>query len=66
MVTQTTSTQWFSTRMTTSSTRTRTRYYKRLRDEAPLYHNEELGFWALSRHRDVLQGFPQQHHAVEP
>jgi cytochrome P450 len=32
-------------------------YYKRLRDEAPLYHNEELGFWALSRHQDVLQGF---------
>jgi cytochrome P450 len=32
-------------------------YYKRLRDEAPLYHNEELGFWALSRHRDVLHGF---------
>lgn len=32
-------------------------YYKRLRDEAPLYHNEELGFWALSRHSDVLQGF---------
>src|SRR6201985_994532 len=32
-------------------------YYKRLRDEEPLYHNEELGFWALSRHRDVLQGF---------
>ena len=32
-------------------------YYKRLRDEAPLYHNEDLGFWALSRHRDVLAGF---------
>ncbi len=32
-------------------------YYKRLRDEAPLYHNEELGFWALSRHLDVHQGF---------
>ena len=32
-------------------------YYKRLRDEAPLYHNEEIGFWALSRHQDVLQGF---------
>ncbi|HVQ99939.1 MAG TPA: cytochrome P450, partial [Mycobacterium sp.] len=32
-------------------------YYKRLRDDAPLYHNAELGFWALSRHRDVLQGF---------
>jgi cytochrome P450 len=31
--------------------------YKRLRDEAPLYRNEEIGFWALSRHRDVLQGF---------
>src|SRR6478609_5268016 len=32
-------------------------YYKRLRDEAPLYHNDDLGFWALSRHQDVLQGF---------
>ncbi|MHA0289177.1 cytochrome P450 [Mycobacterium sp. C3-094] len=32
-------------------------YYQRLRDEAPLYRNEELGFWALSRHQDVLTGF---------
>jgi cytochrome P450 len=32
-------------------------YYRRLRDDAPLYHNEELGFWALSRHRDVHLGF---------
>ena len=32
-------------------------YYQRLRDEAPLYRNEELGFWALSRHADVLTGF---------
>jgi len=32
-------------------------YYQRLRDEAPLYRNDELGFWALSRHSDVLQGF---------
>ncbi|CAN5520701.1 cytochrome P450 [soil metagenome] len=32
-------------------------YYKRLRDEAPLYHNEEQKFWALSRHTDVVQGF---------
>jgi cytochrome P450 len=32
-------------------------YYKRLRDEAPLYRNDELGFWAVSRHQDVLQGF---------
>ena len=32
-------------------------YYRRLRDEAPLYHNEQLKFWALSRHTDVVQGF---------
>ena len=32
-------------------------YYKRLRDEAPLYRNEELNFWALSRHQDVWHGF---------
>lgn len=32
-------------------------YYRRLRDEAPLYRNDELEFWALSRHHDVLQGF---------
>ncbi|HET7667197.1 MAG TPA: cytochrome P450, partial [Mycobacterium sp.] len=32
-------------------------YYKRMRDEAPLYRNDELKFWALSRHSDVLQGF---------
>jgi cytochrome P450 len=30
--------------------------YRRLRDEAPLYRNEEIGFWALSRHADVLAG----------
>ena len=28
--------------------------YKWLRDEAPLYHNERVGFWALSRFEDVL------------
>jgi cytochrome P450 len=27
--------------------------YKRLRDEAPLYHNEKLDFWGLSRFADV-------------
>lgn len=32
-------------------------YYRRLRDEAPLYRNDVLKFWALSRHGDVLQGF---------
>lgn len=31
--------------------------YARLREEAPLYHNDELGFWALSRHADVMEGF---------
>ncbi|MBX3283847.1 MAG: cytochrome P450 [Actinobacteria bacterium] len=31
--------------------------YERLREEAPLYRNEERGFWALSRHADVLAGF---------
>lgn len=28
--------------------------YRWLRDEAPVYHNEEIGFWALSRFDDVL------------
>ncbi|WP_243712958.1 cytochrome P450 [Actinomadura sp. 6K520] len=31
--------------------------YARLRDEAPLYRNDELGFWALSRHADVSAAF---------
>jgi len=31
--------------------------YARLRDEAPLYRNDERGFWALSRHADVQEGF---------
>jgi cytochrome P450 len=32
-------------------------FYRRLRDEAPLYHNPERGFYALSRHADVMWGF---------
>jgi cytochrome P450 len=28
--------------------------YKQLRDNAPVYHNPELGFYALSRYADVL------------
>ena len=28
--------------------------WRRLRDEAPVYHNEKYGFWALSRFADVL------------
>ncbi|MFI9415283.1 cytochrome P450 [Nocardia gamkensis] len=31
--------------------------YRRLRDEAPLYHNAALGFYALSRHADVVAAF---------
>src|SRR2546423_7819285 len=31
--------------------------YARLRAEAPLYRNEELGFWAVSRHADVLAAY---------
>jgi cytochrome P450 len=31
--------------------------YARLRDEAPLYRNDELDFWALSRHEDVVAAF---------
>ncbi|MHB1585064.1 MAG: cytochrome P450 [Acidimicrobiales bacterium] len=27
--------------------------YARLRDEAPIYHNEPYDFWAISRHEDV-------------
>ncbi len=31
--------------------------YARLREEAPLYRNEEQDFWALSRHADVTAAF---------
>lgn len=31
--------------------------YARLREEAPIYRNDERGFWALSRHADVLAAF---------
>ena len=31
--------------------------YARLRAEAPVYRNDELGFWALSRHADVGAAF---------
>ncbi len=31
--------------------------YRRLRDEAPVYHNAERGFWAISRHSDVMEAF---------
>ena len=28
--------------------------YRWMRDEAPVYHNEKIGFWALTRYDDVL------------
>ena len=31
--------------------------YARLRDEAPVYRNADAGFWALSRHADVVDAF---------
>ncbi len=31
--------------------------YARLREEAPVYHNPEFAFWALSHHDDVLAAF---------
>jgi cytochrome P450 len=31
--------------------------YAALREHAPLYRNDDLGFWALSRHADVLNAF---------
>ena len=36
--------------------------YARLRDEAPLYRNDEFDFWALSRHADVLAAFRDPAH----
>src|SRR5271155_2829905 len=30
--------------------------YRRMQDEAPLYHNSDIGFWALTRFDDVLGG----------
>ena len=44
-----------------------TEVYRRLRDEAPVFHSERYGFYALSRHADVLtahrdwQGFSSAH-----
>ncbi len=31
--------------------------YAALRERAPVYFNAEIGFWALSRHADVVAGF---------
>ena len=37
--------------------------YARLREQAPLYYNEEYDFWALSRHADV-EGAVSNHAAL--
>ena len=31
--------------------------FERLREEAPIYHNERYDFWAISRHEDVERAF---------
>jgi cytochrome P450 len=31
--------------------------YRRMRDEAPVYHNQQYDFYALTRHRDVAAAF---------
>jgi cytochrome P450 len=31
--------------------------YRQLREEAPIYYNADLDFWAFSRHEDVLEAF---------
>jgi cytochrome P450 len=36
--------------------------YARMREEAPAYHNDELDFFALSRHADVLAAFRDPAH----
>jgi len=42
--------------------------YQRLRDEAPLYSNERLDFWGLSRFADVESALKDWHrlHARRP
>ena len=39
--------------------------YARLRDEAPIYHNERYDFWALSRHADVERALAGMRHVGE-
>lgn len=36
--------------------------YRRLRDEAPVYHNERCGFWGLSRYEDVVAALKDLRH----
>ncbi|HEY1830743.1 MAG TPA: cytochrome P450 [Acidimicrobiales bacterium] len=36
--------------------------YRRMQDEAPLYRNEAMGFWALTRFEDVVSGLADWAH----
>ena len=45
---------WSSTRSRPISTTIPYETYRWLRDDAPVYHNEQYGFWALSRYDDVV------------
>ena len=45
---------WSTTRIRRRSQHNPFPVYRWLRDEAPVYHNEQVGFWALSRYDDVL------------
>ena len=36
--------------------------WRRLRDEAPVYYNEQHDFYALSRYDDVLNGLRRHRH----
>ena len=38
--------------------------YRALRERAPVYRNPEIGFWALSRHADVVAGFKDHERLV--
>jgi cytochrome P450 len=39
-------------------------YYRWMRDEAPVYHNEDVGFWALTRYDDVIRASMEPHRFV--
>jgi cytochrome P450 len=39
-------------------------YYRWLRDEAPVYQNADVGFWALTRYDDVLRASMDPNHFV--
>jgi hypothetical protein len=40
--------------------------YRRMREERPVLHNEQLGFYALSRWDDVVEGLREPDHGRPP